>query len=1084
MMWMQLPPVAMPRTLRFADATELTSIAAPTPDGGTGRSQSTPTQPVNASADPAPHSDSMNSDGSDTQQLEAAVEATSQNYAMSRVTLRFEDPDVERAYVDFATSANSFGPGKVYVFLAAAINGLVFLVFRAGGPHPSQFTEAYWAALWINVVVTFGLFGLLFVDALVKFREALFLLVLAFHWPAFTAVALHEKHPKSFAYSYCVACFAFCTFIAQPRFVGIFVFLVITPVATFAGTTFGDPSYWPDHTKAEMVFWIHPLFPLILLRVFEHRSRTAFVENRQSSACVEVMERRTEMTRKLIAHFFPQTATMRLLATHGEEQYSVYQHTVLLVTDIASFSEYSVLTDLELLVTQISATFAAIDQHAGKFGVEKIATVGDSYFGAIFASSVATSHRERIGANCHAMLCFATAVAKTKRVLPGRIGVHIGHVLGGFVGIEPPKFDLFGRAVAAVLALQQTGQPRRIHASREVIATAGELGSASRAQETSAGIIMERWASYTDWSNEVDEAVVLARCEIQTRALDICRVVASFGERQRSLALEGFESRDATLRRNLVRAAAAGQGMSAGSEEDTAPLNAPEAATAREDQYFIESIDEPGDENLLYNFSPYKLMFDDPAVEKRYITTLLTSDLARDAHTILAAQLAFAFASHVVLGCFHTLGNRLLVATIAMLIVFFVLYLYWVGTSHGWNIVPVIATWFTIAASSTLVYEDGCNSAPQQAYYSGTFLMLYWVLCALVPNFSLEIRMMYRHAILVVNCSFVVAAIGYRKAVLADDTFHWDWIPLVLLAAFAFVSYFADFALRSGFQATLRKRALRSNRSRHAAVATSALDMMLPSFVIDRLVNSSKARDDMSDTGSQFSVESLSVASNTSGSSNGSGRSSRSRGRPLFSETAAHAMLTRQCETVWKYRAAVVMFVSFEPPVFAYDAVSDTITRIESVARWRSIQKVKTIGSTVLCVAGIDKTLSTEDAAVNMIEAALEIKRRVFPETLTGSWTFRIAISVGPVLGAVIGSKGLAFDIYGGTVNDAKNLLATAPPRTVVCTSATKTTIPVDAVELDFSFTSATHAVQAFEIYEKLAPSANHEAVHSPASEV
>jgi class 3 adenylate cyclase len=273
--------------------------------------------------------------------------------------------------------------------------------------------------------------------------------------------------------------------------------------------------------------------------------------------------------------------------------------------------------------------------------------------------------------------------------------------------------------------------------------------------------------------------------------------------------------------------------------------------------------------------------------------------------------------------------------------------------------------------------------------------------------------------------------------------------------------------------------------------------MMVPAFVVERLLKASRRRaqtnnDEDSEsmgllageTESQLSGNSgatamtgaLSTMSSGANSSDSKLENSALMGhRTLMKSDAAHAMLTRRSEQVWPYPRSVVMFVSFAPPVLTYEAISDTVTRIEAVARGRSIQKVKTIGTTVLLVAGIDGSLQFEDAAVNGVEAALEIQRRVFPARQAEGWWHRVGVHSGPIFGAVIGSQGLAFDIYGDTVTTAAAVAGSAPENSVRCTGAVRQVLPMEDADLGFVLAAqplaleirGKGAIQVFGVHER-----------------
>lgn len=458
---------------------------------------------------------------SDRENLDKAMEAAGANYDIDPVLLTFKEPSMEKAFLQHTVETNSYGPGKIYSFIAIGVSAAVFFLqhrtdnSREGwkiGPSKEQLHDAYWLLLMGFVVYGTILFALMFFEKFVSYREVLFLAVLSGHWPTFSAMEIARKAPAGNAYAYCTGCFFFCALVAQPRFIGCFFFLLVTPMLTFFIVTFaGETDYWATHTKLEMIYWIMPVFPTLMLRVYEKRSRTAFVEAFQNRVAMEIMEKRSLITKKLIANFFPQTATLNFLTSRGSEKYFLYPQTCLIVTDVSNFTAWSASTAPELVIETVGKMFAAVDRLAIKFGIEKISTVGDSYFGATFPLTETPADimdnsgmdqgqrqgKDVTALSAHAMLQFACELARHKHMLPARVGVHIGHTLGGFVGIEPPKFDLFGPAVSHCQMMERTGRTRVVHASKEVLIEAERFGlpklGASIEEGTEHGLL------FTDW---------------------------------------------------------------------------------------------------------------------------------------------------------------------------------------------------------------------------------------------------------------------------------------------------------------------------------------------------------------------------------------------------------------------------------------------------------------------------------------------------------------------------------------------------------------------------------------------------------
>jgi class 3 adenylate cyclase len=1138
----------------------------------------------------------------DATRLDAAVEAVTQDFSVNPILLTFRDPRSESKYVQFVIENKSFLAGKLYTLMSGVVSFVLLIPYLNFDLTPEKVASFYVIFLFSCIAIAWLILGLFFLDATLPIREYLFFFTVATHWPAFASTTIMVKEDKAYRYAYTSGCFVFCCFIAQPRFVGMFFFLTLTPIATLFATTFADSDYWDNNNKFEIIYWGIPLFPLYMLRIFETRSREAFVENERGKATMEVLNQRSTMTKKLLARFFPLTATMRLLKTHGQEQYAVYPGTALFFSTVEGFTEWAAVTSAEMVVSHVAQMFITMEKLAKRYGVEKVSTIGDTYFGAVFpftartskggnpspddevnrstasdtpkdagldstqqrhlprikhlhnhsndntppagtvaiemepieerddvrasppdspasrmdqpgsvgmiplplhrtnsqissksqSTSSGSSEQRNMAERAHRILRFATAVRHHKDVMPIRIGCHIGAVIGGFVGIQPPKFDLFGAAIQRLHNLESKSKKRRIHGSQEIIDAACDFGRPSDDFEASdvSGQIFSSWRANRDGgpnsATELNSGKKLKEKEkqdasaeadedyVEERALVLCAYLAKFGEGQRDKAMRGFETREALLKKSLARAKTAPREIDLGDDEvldnidrvsDAAsdPDGEPhERKPLLLDDDDVLRIENPGDEKELYTFSMLRMEFTDPKVESQYINRLITSQLSREVFITFAIMALFLVCGHIGTACTHTPADRMLPMIIIMILVFHLGYLHYVGTSHNYAMPIVQFTYSVISWLAAMMYQPGCGYV-DEIHAGGNMVALYFFLIVASPSFSLEIRMPIRLLFLVINAGQMAAATGIRRLVYGDDVLVWEALPPAFVLAFTFMSLFSDFTMRCGFQATMRRRALQNNRSEYAEQTAEALEMMIPSFVIDRLLRAAKRGHvvDMSDLASQQSGASAATGlSALSALSGGSAASTLSAQGRLITGDVAQAMLMRRSETVWPYPRAVVMFVSFEPPVMAYDTISDTVMRIEAVARGRSIQKVKTIGTTVVLVAGIDKSLQFDDAVVNVVDAALEIQRRVFPVHLTEGWKHRIGIHCGPIYGAVIGSQSLAFDVYGDTVNTASVMESTAPANSIRCTAAIRQALPLDEAELDFAVDSIPIPIQ------------------------
>lgn len=135
------------------------------------------------------------------------------------------------------------------------------------------------------------------------------------------------------------------------------------------------------------------------------------------------------------------------------------------------------------------------------------------------------------------------------------------------------------------------------------------------------------------------------------------------------------------------------------------------------------------------------------------------------------------------------------------------------------------------------------------------------------------------------------------------------------------------------------------------------------------------------------------------------------------------------------YESASVLFTDFKDftqlaekltPEELVDELDYCFSYFDTVIEAHNLEKLKTIGDSYMCVAGIPTPSATH--AIDAVLAALQIQyfiRWRQQEKILNKqpyWEIRIGIHSGPLLAGVIGQKKFSYDVWGDTVNTASRM--------------------------------------------------------------
>ncbi len=102
--------------------------------------------------------------------------------------------------------------------------------------------------------------------------------------------------------------------------------------------------------------------------------------------------------------------------------------------------------------------------------------------------------------------------------------------------------------------------------------------------------------------------------------------------------------------------------------------------------------------------------------------------------------------------------------------------------------------------------------------------------------------------------------------------------------------------------------------------------------------------------------------------------------------------------------------------------LTELFTSFDALVEARGLEKIKTFGSQYMTAGGM--AFSGPDHAEATAELAFDLRKEVaqFNAQYHTSALLRIGICTGPVVGGVIGRRKFAYDLWGGTVNEAMRL--------------------------------------------------------------
>ncbi|MBL8011152.1 MAG: adenylate/guanylate cyclase domain-containing protein [Flavobacteriales bacterium] len=181
-----------------------------------------------------------------------------------------------------------------------------------------------------------------------------------------------------------------------------------------------------------------------------------------------------DRSENLLLNILPKEVAEELKAK-GEAEAKLINHVTVLFTDFKGFTAMSELVSPQQLVKDLHECFSYFDQLCGKFGMEKIKTIGDAYMAAGGVPVETSTHAADAIQVALAMRDFI-AEGKARKIAAGlpyfeiRIGIHTGPVVAGIVGVKKFQYDIWGDTVNTASRMESSGAPGQVNISEATYA--------------------------------------------------------------------------------------------------------------------------------------------------------------------------------------------------------------------------------------------------------------------------------------------------------------------------------------------------------------------------------------------------------------------------------------------------------------------------------------------------------------------------------------------------------------------------------------------------------------------------------------
>ncbi|MCB9044964.1 MAG: hypothetical protein H6550_02370 [Chitinophagales bacterium] len=204
----------------------------------------------------------------------------------------------------------------------------------------------------------------------------------------------------------------------------------------------------------------------------QEAEKKRILENQKAQLEQEVAERTSEIIEEkkksddLLHNILPQEVASEL-KERGATTAHHFDHVTVLFTDFVDFTIAGERMGSQALVEELHSCFKAFDNIMGKYGIEKIKTIGDAYMAVCGLPRADEHHAEKVVKAAMEIRAFMQQRYEQlgDKTFEVRIGIHSGEVVAGIVGVKKFAYDIWGDTVNTAARMEQNSEPGKINIS-------------------------------------------------------------------------------------------------------------------------------------------------------------------------------------------------------------------------------------------------------------------------------------------------------------------------------------------------------------------------------------------------------------------------------------------------------------------------------------------------------------------------------------------------------------------------------------------------------------------------------------------